>query len=166
MPGSVAVRQYADKRRTPAGEAFNDLVRVVVALNRHVTAAAEGLTRPSGQSLARWLVLEQAVTDAAPVAEIARRLHVARQSVQRVADVLCEDGLAEYVDNPKHRRAKLVSATRRGAAVLSEIDARQREWCDEMGRSLGRDRLVRLVRELEPVRDAMKSREARPARPG
>jgi DNA-binding MarR family transcriptional regulator len=35
---------------------------------------------------------------------------LARQSVQRIADLLVDKSLAEYLPNPAHARAKLVSA--------------------------------------------------------
>src|SRR5687768_1571580 len=41
-----------------------------------------------------------------------------RQSVQRVADLLVADGLAQYHPNPAHRRAKLLQITTAGHRVL------------------------------------------------
>jgi hypothetical protein len=38
-------------------------------------------------------------------------MHLARQGVQRLADVLVRDGLAVYEPNPAHRRAKLLRLT-------------------------------------------------------
>src|SRR5215208_1586240 len=100
--------------RTPAGDALTDLIMQVVRLIRDFTAAGEALARPAGQTLARWLVLE-AVQDApATVAQIARTLQLARQGVQRLADLLVRDGLAAYQDNPAHRRAKLLRITPQG----------------------------------------------------
>src|ERR671924_955082 len=100
MKPTVAVRQHvvnADAQppsRTPAGDAFTAFLGQVIGLTRRFTGVGEALARPAGQTLARWLVLE-AVQDApATVAQIARRLHLARQGVQRLADVLVRDGLA------------------------------------------------------------------------
>ena len=56
-----------------------------------------------------------------PVAGIAREMGVARQSVQRIADLLVAQGHAEYLDNPGHRRAKLVRPTDAGRAALDRI---------------------------------------------
>ena len=82
------------------------------------SAKGEALARPSGQTLARWVALNAAAEAPATVAEISRRFGFARQSVQRVADLLVEDGLAVYEDNPRHRRAKLLVPTRRGREVV------------------------------------------------
>ena len=39
-----------------------------------------------------------------------------RQRMQRLADELAAEGLVEFIDNPKHRRSKLVRLTRKGDA--------------------------------------------------
>ncbi len=48
-----------------------------------------------------------------------------RQSVQRIADLLVERGLAAYADNPAHRRAKLVTPTSAGRVLkgMHELSA-------------------------------------------
>ena len=86
---------------------MTDLVLPVFALNGEFLAAAEDMTRPVGLTPAWWQVLGATLTEPLAVAEIARRvgLGLARQSVQRVADVLVERGWAIYRDNPAHRRA-------------------------------------------------------------
>jgi DNA-binding MarR family transcriptional regulator len=141
--------------RTPEGEAFTSLLGQVIVLTRHFTAAGEALAKPAGQTLARWLVLE-AVQDApATVAQVARTLHLARQGVQRLADLLVRDGLAVYQDNPAHRRAKLLQLTPRGRAILRTIQTAQAAWADALGAQLGEDDLQRagslLGRVLEAV---------------
>src|SRR6266540_6699392 len=110
MRPTVATRQHAvnadaqPPSRTPAGDAFTALLGQVIGLTRRFTTVGEALAKPSGQTLARWLVLE-AVQDApATVARIARTMHLARQSVQRLAGVLVRDGLAVYEDNRSEER--------------------------------------------------------------
>src|SRR5919197_2291273 len=114
MSSTIQGRQHAVKsgtQRSPAGEAFNDVLVQVIRLNWRFTAVAETLTRPAGQTLARWLVLAECKESPATVSDIPRRLYLARQSVQRVADVLARDGLCAWRDNPRHRRAKLLELT-------------------------------------------------------
>jgi DNA-binding MarR family transcriptional regulator len=78
-------------------------------------------------------------------------LTLARQSVQRVADALAEGGIVEYVDNPRHVRAKLVSMTPDGRAALRAIQARQRGWADTIGAEVGEPQLTRLTTLLDKV---------------
>jgi len=67
------------------------------------------------------------------VAQIARALGLARQGVQRLADVLEGEGLIAYADNPQHQRAKLVRLTAEGAARLGVIEVAQARWADGLG---------------------------------
>ena len=106
-------------------------------LTRHFTTSGEALAKPAGQTLARWLVLEAVQDTPATVAQVARTLHLARQGVQRLADVLVRDGLAVYQDNPAHRRAKLVRLTPQGRSTLRAIQAAQAAWADALGAQLG-----------------------------
>jgi len=146
--------------RTPEGEAFTSLLGQVIVLTRHFTAAGEALARPAGQTLARWLVLG-AVQDApATVAQVARTLHLARQGVQRLADLLVRDGLAVYQDNPAHRRAKLLQLTPRGRATLRTIDTAQAAWADALGARLGEGDLRQAGILLGRVREAVTAASA------
>jgi DNA-binding MarR family transcriptional regulator len=161
MEPTVARRQHAvnaDARppsRSPAGDAFTALLGQVIGLTRRFTTAGEALAKPAGQTLARWLVLETIQDRPATVAQIARTLHLARQSVQRLADVLVEDGLAAYEDNPAHRRAKLLRLTPQGRTALRTIQAAQRAWADALGADIGEAELrqasVLLDRVLQAV---------------
>ena len=141
--------------RSPAGEAFNEVLLLVLRLNGSFTAAGEALAKPAGQSLARWVVLDQCRDSPATVSDIARRLRQARQSVQRVADLLVADGLCVYQDNPHHQRAKLVGLTPAGRATLYGIDVAQRHWCDGLGERIGQATLQRTAAGLRHVTDAV-----------
>jgi DNA-binding MarR family transcriptional regulator len=62
---------------------------------------------------------------------------LARQSVQRLADVLVAEGLCEYQPNPAHRRAKLVIPTASARAAIEHIHPIQVDWSDRVGAALG-----------------------------
>ncbi len=131
-------------RRTPAGDAFSGLAILVLRLAGYLTTAGDELARPAGQTSARWQVLAAAENEPITVAQIARSLGLARQSVQRVADVLAKEGLAVYQENPAHRRAKLLRLSLKGRAVLRAIQAAQQPWADSLGQQVG-DRDLRLA---------------------
>src|SRR6266542_1186720 len=103
-----------------------------------------------GGLLARWLVLGECQHSPATVSDIARRLHLARQSVQRVADVLQREGLCTYRDNPRHRRAKLVELTPAGRSALTRIEAAQRHWSDALAARIGQRVLRQAHAALAP----------------
>jgi DNA-binding MarR family transcriptional regulator len=97
-------------------------------------------------------VLETLESGPKPVAEIARRLRLARQSVQRVADLLERDGLLAYEANPRHRRAKLARLTPAGRKVLRRIQRAQREWANRHGADVGVGDLERAAGLLRRIR--------------
>jgi DNA-binding MarR family transcriptional regulator len=58
------------------------------------------------------------------VPQIAQMRPTSRQRMQRLGDELAADGLVEFIDNPKHRRSKLVRLTRKGDAHYRKLNAR------------------------------------------
>ena len=146
--------------RTAAGEAFSGLVVRIFRLNGLLAAAGDALARPAGQSSARWQVLAMVEEEDHTVAETARTLGLARQSVQRIADLLEADGLVRYVDNPRHRRARLIRLTGEGRAVLGRIQAAQRPWADGLGAAVGEARLRRLSADLDRVLAGVQLRQS------
>ena len=154
MLHSLQARQHAVKpapARSSAGEAFNDLLGLVLRLHRSFITAGEALARPAGQTLARWVVLDQCRNAALSVSDIARRLGLARQSVQRVADLLVADRLCIYRENPHHQRAKLLDLNQTGRAALTAIDTAQHHWCDTLGAAIGETALRRTAAGLRAV---------------
>jgi DNA-binding MarR family transcriptional regulator len=147
--------------RTVAGDAFSGLVVRLFRLNGILAAEGDALARPTGQSSARWQVL--AMVDGGPmtVAQIARTLGLARQSVQRVADALESAGLLRYEDNPRHRRARLAMLTPDGRTVLKRIQAAQRPWADELGGAVGERDLQRVNATLDRVLGALAEKRSR-----
>jgi DNA-binding MarR family transcriptional regulator len=141
--------------RSPEGEALTRLLVEVVRLAELFTQTGEALARPEGQTLARWLVLGAVEAEPKPVAEIARRLRLTRQSVQRVADVLAAEGLLAYEENPRHRRAKLARLTPEGARVLARITAAQRAWGDRNGAAVGLADAEQAAALLERIRGVL-----------
>src|SRR5436853_3228680 len=91
------------------------------------------------------------------VPQIARMRPTSRQRMQRLADELADDGLVEFVDNPKHRRSNLVRLTRKGHAAYREMSGRLLEIASTMGRHLSESdirKTTEIVRQLsEETRD-------------
>src|SRR5260221_10757673 len=100
----------------------------IFKLNGLLMLAGEGITQPIGQSSARWQVLGRVGFEPQTVAEMARDMGHARQSVQRVADVLAKEGLIVYKDHPTDRRTKLLEMTPHGAEILRTIYSLNEQW--------------------------------------
>ena len=147
--------------RSPAGEAFTDLVVEVAWLGGVFTAKGEALARLADQTLARWVILDAVQEAPSTVAAIARRRGIARQAVQRVADLLERDGLVAFEANPGHRRAKLLRPTAAGREALRTISIAQKSWADALGESIGEKKLLRAKALIEEVRRSVTSAELR-----
>ncbi len=125
--------------RTPAAEALTELMLEVFRVNGGLLGAGDRLTAEAGQTSSRWQVLGALRHGPSTVAGIAREMGLARQSVQRTADLLAREGLVEYAENPAHRRAKLVRLTAAGDATLAAISARQVVWANALAQALAVD---------------------------
>jgi DNA-binding MarR family transcriptional regulator len=154
----LSMAELIRPRRSPGGEAFTQLVVEVAWLGGLFTAAGEELAKVGNQTLARWLILDSIEDRPSTVAQIARQRHIARQAVQRVADLLERDGMAQYVPNPDHRRAKLLRPTPRGREALHKISVEQKAWADALGAQIGVAKLRTTTRTIEQIRRAVTSR--------
>ncbi|MBF6218915.1 MarR family transcriptional regulator [Nocardia abscessus] len=126
-------------------------------LNGQFLAVAEELARPAGLTAAWWQVLGAVLRTPLPVAGIAREMGITRQSVQRIADLLVDKGLAEYRPNPAHRRAKLVAVTEAGQAAVRRINPQHRVMAERLVDELGRERLALTVEVLTKLSAAMEA---------
>ena len=151
----LSTEEPARPPRTPAGDAFTELVLEVAWLGSLFTAAGESLAGVGHQTLARWVILDAIEDRPSTVADIARRRGIARQAVQRVADLLEREGLAAYEPNPRHRRAKLLRPSPRGREILHVISVQQKAWADALGAEIGEARLRSLTQAIAQVRRAV-----------
>ncbi|MGW3096252.1 MarR family winged helix-turn-helix transcriptional regulator [Streptomyces sp. NPDC001102] len=127
----------------------------VFRLNGQFLGVAEELSGPAGLTAARWQVLGAVLREPLSVAGIARVMGITRQSVQRVADLLVERGLAEYRPNPAHRRAKLLAPTDEGRAAIGRIGPGHAAFADRLAEAFGEAELAEAVRTLERLADVL-----------
>lgn len=121
----------------------------VFRLNGQFLSVADELARPAGLTAAWWQVLGAVLPEPLPVAGVARAMGITRQSVQRVADLLVDRGLAAYVPNPAHRRAKLLTPTPAGRAAIERIDPGHATLAARLAQALGEEEFAATVRALE-----------------
>lgn len=140
---------------TLEGTVLTDLILETFRLNGRLLAAGDSLTREDGLSSARWQVLGAVDAEALPVAQIARNMGLTRQAVQRVANILANDGLVAFADNPNHRRAKLVGLTARGRAALDKTMAKQVEWSKQLASGLTSRQLTSALSTLRTIRQRL-----------
>ena len=147
---------------TEEGEAFTELVLEVFRLNGLLLQAGDRLTEPVGLSSARWQVLGVVEHGPAPVANVARIMGLTRQSVQQTADALARDGFVEYLENPHHRRAKLIALTPSGRKALDHVVESHAEWANRIAPAVKLQRLRAAVNALRQVRERLEQDAASP----
>ena len=138
---------------------LSDAALTSFRLNGQLLALAEELARPAGLTAAWWQVLGAALGDPQTVSQIARTMGLTRQSVQRIADLLVDRGLAEYVDNPAHRRAKMLTPTAAGHQAVADINPAHRAAAERLTAEMGVDRLSGVLagmHELSAALDRMR----------
>jgi DNA-binding MarR family transcriptional regulator len=124
-------------------------------LNGQFLAVAEELAATAGLTAARWQVLGAVLHEPLPVAGIARSMGITRQSVQRTADILVEQGLAEYAPNPAHRRAKLVRITTAGRTAVSRISPAHRSFAGRLADDVGRETFASATEALGRLSESL-----------
>ena len=85
-----------------------------------ITQATAGFAQAGGEfGVLRTLVLVGPQT----VPELARSRPVSRQHCQIIVNSLAEQSLVELVDNPRHKKSRLVRATKKGRARFEAMKA-------------------------------------------
>ena len=97
------------------------------------------------------------------VPQIAQMRPTSRQRMQRLADELAAEGLVKFIDNPKHRRSKLVRLTPKGEARYREFNTRLLSIASTMVRTVGEDDIRKTTGIVRQLSDDVKMRsEQRP----
>jgi len=137
-------------------ESFYALTRVVRRLFHKLGHGIGALHAGSEVSPGMRAVLES-VIDGGPqtVPQMARVRPVTRQHIQGLVNALIEGGHAQYVDNPAHKRSRLVAATERGRAVFREMRRVEDAAFDRLKLAVAADELEAATRVLKTLIDTV-----------
>ena len=133
---------------------LTDVILETFRLNARLLEVAQTFAAEGEMTAAWWQVLGGVLDEPRSVADVGRRMGVTRQSVQRIADVLVERGLAEYRPNPAHRRAKLLACTEAGYWAIRQISIAQHPWADAVGARIGADQLRQALATLRALNES------------
>jgi DNA-binding MarR family transcriptional regulator len=119
--------------------------------------AGDRLTKDIGLTSARWQVMGAIALAHAPqpVAHIARRMGITRQSVQRIVNELKRDGFVDLAPNPHHQRAPLVTLTEKGSTAYAATTNRQIPWANRLASKLTQRDLKIAVEVLRTLSDQL-----------
>lgn len=143
------------KKRTANGEVLTDIILEVFRLNGAMLDAGNQLTKPFGMTSARWQVMGaiELSGQTLTVAQIARRMGLSRQGVQRIVNDLVKNGLLVLKPNLDHKRSALVSITAKGQKAMAKIGAAQITWVNQLSADLSYRQLTQALKVLRAVRD-------------
>jgi DNA-binding MarR family transcriptional regulator len=145
---------------TAKAAALTQLILASFPFHGALQAAGERLTAPVGLTAARWQVLSAAARSdrPEPVANIARIMGLARQSVQRSADELTRAGLIAFGPNPHHKRAALIHLTEKGRKAFEAITKLQVPWANALAKDLDADDIAVALRLIDVLRRKLEAR--------
>ena len=134
MGDFFALTERQRQARSEASAVFQQIrdVALRMTMARDTVVAAGGLTTARVILLERIALVEPRLCT---VSEHARGLRLARQSVQRLVNVLARYDLIAFRRNPRHRRARLIALTDGGRRYLKLAAAFEADWlADVTGR--------------------------------
>jgi len=92
------------------------------------------------------------------VPQIAEMRPTSRQRMQRLADELAAEGLVKFVDNPKHRRSKLVRLTSKGEARYRDLNVRLLSIASTMAGAVSEADIHKTTEIVRQLSEDVKSR--------
>lgn len=140
---------------TVGGAALTEAVLQVMHAFGLLAEHGDRITAQFGQSPARWQVLGALEEQPRTVPQIGRRMGLTRQSCQRTANLLAEDGLVAFIDNPDHATSSLVALTPVGRRTLERINAAQATWINALAEQYSPRQLETLRRALARMIDVL-----------
>jgi DNA-binding MarR family transcriptional regulator len=159
---TVRQRKAAGRIVSGKGEATADLMLEVAQCFFRIRALGQktGLITSWGGG-AFGFMRSLALLGPLTVPQIAQMRPTSRQRMQRLADELEAEGLVAFIDNPKHRRSKLVRLTRKGDARYRELEARFLAIASSMGVGLSEGDIRRTTEIVRQLSGDVKARSER-----
>jgi DNA-binding MarR family transcriptional regulator len=137
--------------RNDISECFTQFTKALFAANNTVLKHGDLVTGKYQQTSARWRILGNIEPCPLTVSQIAKLTGYTRQSIQRLADTLVDEGLAIY-ESAIDQRTKNVCITEKGREVLEKLAEYENEWVARITQTLSVEELTDLTLALEKVR--------------
>lgn len=124
-----------DNPKTPL---LTDFIFETFRLHGDLIAFGDEMAKEFGLTSARWQVLGSVAMSKGDVTVpvIARNLSLSRQAVQRVATDLVRERFVTFLDNPHHKRAKLVALTPDGKKAYRGVEKKYLKWAKTVGQGI------------------------------
>lgn len=136
---------------TENSQVFRRFTRAVFAAQAAVLRHGDTANSPIGQSSARWRVLRAIDDGHTSVAAAARFMGSSRQSVQRLADAMIDEGLIEAEGPHEDRRLRPLRLTAQGQRVHDALEDNFDVWADRLLAHIRFDDLATVTQGLEQI---------------
>jgi DNA-binding MarR family transcriptional regulator len=152
-------RKQGTSRIAGKGEAIADLMLEVAQFFFRLRAVGQKTGLITGWGAGTFGFLRSlALLGPLTVPQIAEMRPTSRQRMQRLADELAADGLVEFIDNPRHRRSKLLRLTSKGDTRYREMSARFLAIASTIGTGLSEPDIRKTTEIVRRLSDEVKER--------
>jgi DNA-binding MarR family transcriptional regulator len=117
----------AEYARDSLGDTVHLIILGIHKLSSAYRKRSQVWTRNCGLTPPQWRLMSVAAGEHRSVPQLARRMLLARQTVQRTADQLVTKGLAYFHPNPDHQRSPYLVIFDEGLEILSRMENQMRE---------------------------------------
>ena len=142
-------------KRTPAGESLTEIILEIFRLNGSLLEVGNKITKPLNLTSARWQVMGaiEIANQPLTVAQIARRMGLTRQAVQRITNDLLKLRMVELSPNPDHKRSPLVSISTKGEKTMVDLNKSQAKWVSKLAEGISERELNKVFKMLQEIRN-------------
>ena len=146
-------------KHTPQGHLFTEIVLEAFKLSGLLVMEGDRITADFGLTSARWKILGALALSGTSltVPQIAREMGQTRQAVQRLVEIMHSDGLLDLLDNPNHKRAKLVALSNKGKKVYKKLEENQIPWANNNSNHLSKSDLEVTLSSLKTISRVLES---------
>jgi DNA-binding MarR family transcriptional regulator len=145
--------------QTQKGPLFTEIVLELFKLGGLLVNEGDQMGQEYGVTSARWKILGALFLAGEPqtVPQIARRMGLTRQGVQRLVDAMHKDDLLLFSANPDHKRAKLIELSDLGKDIFIKLDEKQIGWASSRSSDIPQDELETALSVLKKISAAIDS---------
>ena len=119
------------RRHPPEGDAMFELISSLMATFFKLRAAGKQVSEEAGWGSGTWSLMRTIqIEGPQTVPQLAKRRPVARQRMQKIADDLVGEGLAQFIPNPRHKRSMLLDLTAKGHNHVRRTTEQIRDMAD------------------------------------
>ncbi|WP_411744597.1 MarR family winged helix-turn-helix transcriptional regulator [Reinekea sp.] len=135
------------------GQVFTKIVLEVFKLGGFLIREGDQMGLEYGVTSARWKILGALYIAGEPqtASQIARRMGLTRQAVQRLVDAMHKDGFLLFHQNPDHKRAKLISLSDYGNEIYLKLYEEQSGWATSCSAGITQEELKTTLSVLKRI---------------